>query len=53
MNQLSRIIMGGSSGTADEQSAAPDEGGTYDELMEELDRLLARPLADEKERPAS
>jgi hypothetical protein len=53
MNQLSRIIMGGSSGTPDEQAAAPDERGSYGELMEEIDRLLAQPSADERERPAS
>jgi len=37
MNQLARIIVGGSSGTPDEQAAAPDEQGRYGELMEEID----------------
>jgi hypothetical protein len=41
MNQLSWIIVGGSSGTADEQAAAPDEQGGYGGLMDEIDRLLS------------
>lgn len=53
MNQLSRIVLSGSSGTPDEQAAAPDERGRYGELMEEIDRLLAQPSAGERERPAS
>lgn len=53
MNQLSRIIVSGSSGTPDEQAAAPDEQGGYGELMEEIDRLLAQPSADDRERPSS
>ena len=53
MNQLSRIIVGSSSGTPDEQAAAPDEQGGYGGLMEEIDRLLAQLLADECERPPS
>ena len=46
MNQLSRIIVGGSSGT-------PDEQGGYGGLMDEIDRLLAQTSADERERPES
>jgi len=53
MNQLSRIVLSGSSGTPDEQAAAPDERGSYGELMEEIDRLLAEPSSGERERPAS
>jgi hypothetical protein len=48
MNQLSRIVLSGSSGTPDEQAATPDERGSYGELMEEIDLLLA-PSADERE----
>ena len=40
MNQLSRIIRSEPTGGADEQAAAPDERGSYGELVEEIDRLL-------------
>jgi hypothetical protein len=40
MGQLSRILLAGSSGSQDEQSAAPKEGGGYGELMDEIDRLI-------------
>ena len=40
MGQLGRIVLAGSSGSPDEQAAAPNEGGGYGELMEEIDRLL-------------
>ncbi len=40
MNQLTRIIRNESAGSPDEQAAAPDERGSYGELMEEIDRLL-------------
>ncbi len=53
MKQLSRIIAGGSLGTQDEQAAPLDDRGSYDELTEEIDRLLAEPPPDERERPAS
>ena len=53
MNQLSRIIVNGSAGTPDEQAAAPDEQGGYGELMDEIDRVLARPSSDRLERPTS
>ncbi len=39
--------------TPDEQTAAPDEQGGYGGLIDEIDRLLAQPLVDERERPAS
>ena len=41
MNQLSRIIRQGSAGSPDEQAVAPDERGSYGELMDEIDLLLA------------
>lgn len=53
MNQLTRIVLTGSSGTPDEQVAVPDEGGSYGELMEEIDRVLASPSCSERERPVS
>ncbi len=53
MNQLARIVLSGSSGTPDEQAAAPDERGRYDELMEEIDRVLGSSSCSERERPVS
>ncbi len=53
MNQLSRIVLSGSSGTPDEQAATPDERGSYGELTEEIDRLLTEPSRGEREPPAS
>lgn len=38
--QLSRILLAGSSGSQDEQSAAPQQAGGYGELMDEIDRLI-------------
>jgi len=40
MGQLGRIVLAGSSGSPDEQTAAPNECGGYGELMNEIDRLL-------------
>jgi hypothetical protein len=40
MGQLGRIVLAGSSGSPDEQAAAPNEGGGYGELMDEIDQLL-------------
>lgn len=53
MNQLSRIIVNGSAGTPDEQAAGPDEQGGYGDLMDEIDRVLARLSSDRLERPTS
>ena len=39
MGQLGRILLSRSSGSSDEQSAAPGEGDDYGELMDEIDRL--------------
>lgn len=38
--QLGRILLSSSTGTPDEQSAGPNEGGSYGKLMDEIDRLL-------------
>src|SRR6266508_4857301 len=38
----------GSSGSPDEQAAAPDDRGSDGGLMDEIDRLLAQPSADER-----
>jgi hypothetical protein len=40
MGQLGRILLSGSSGSPDEQSAAPEKGESYGELMDEIDRLI-------------
>lgn len=53
MNQLSRIIANGSGGTPDEQAAMPDKQGSYGDLMDEIDRVLARPSSDRLDRPTS
>jgi hypothetical protein len=41
MGQLSRIVLAETSSSPDEQDATPDDGGSYGELVDELDRLLA------------
>jgi hypothetical protein len=48
--QLSRILLGGSSGSQDEQSVAPEEGGGYGELMDELDTLIETLRSGEADR---
>ena len=40
MSQLGRILFSGSSGSQDEQCAAPEGGDGYGELMDEIDRLI-------------
>jgi hypothetical protein len=40
MGQLGRILLSGSSGSQDEQWAAPEGSGGYGELMDEIDRLI-------------
>jgi hypothetical protein len=40
MGQLGRILLSGSFGSQDEQSAAPDGSDSYGELMDEIDRLI-------------
>jgi len=40
MGQLGRILLSGSSGSQDEQSAAPEGSGSYGELMDEIDQLI-------------
>jgi hypothetical protein len=48
--QLSRILLAGSSGSQDEQSAAPQEGDGYGELMDEPDGLIETWGASEADR---
>jgi hypothetical protein len=50
MGQLSRIVLAGTSSSPDEQDAAPEDGGGYGGLMEEIDRLLVRTQPDKGER---
>ena len=45
VSQLSRIIRNPPERSTDEQTAAPDDRGSYGELMEEIDRLLQTPAA--------
>ena len=40
MGQLGRILLSGSSGSQDEQCAAPEGGDGYGELMDEIERDL-------------
>jgi hypothetical protein len=50
MGQLGRILLSGSSGSPDEQSAAPEEQGGYGELMEQIDQLTGPvPAKDARE----
>jgi len=51
MGQLGRILLSGSSGSPDEQSAAPKEGGSYGELMDEIDRLIESIRTSRPDRP--
>ncbi len=51
MGQLGRILLTGSSGSQDEQSAALEEGGSYGELMDEIDRLIESIEPSEPDRP--
>lgn len=49
MRQLARIVLA-SSGSQDEQAAAPDDSGSYGELMDQIDRLLEQVTAEERDR---
>lgn len=40
MRQLGRILLTTTSGSSDEQSAAPDERGNYGGLSDEIDQVL-------------
>jgi len=40
MGQLGRILLSSMSGSPNEHEAVPDEGGSYGELMDEIDRVL-------------
>jgi hypothetical protein len=50
MGQLSRIVLAETSSSPDEQDATLDDGGSYGDLVDELDRLLARTQSAEGER---
>ena len=50
MSQLGRILLSGSSGSQDEQSAAPEGSGGYGELMDEIDRLIESDQTGEPDR---
>jgi hypothetical protein len=51
MGQLGRILLSGSSGSQDEQSAAPEGSRGYGELMDEIDRLIESDQSSEHDRP--
>jgi hypothetical protein len=38
--QLGRILLSSSTDSPDEQSATPNESGSYGKLMDDIDRLL-------------
>jgi len=50
MGQLGRILLSGSSGSQDEQSAAPEGSGSYGELMDEIDQLIGSNQTSEPDR---
>ncbi len=50
MRQLARIVLTTSSGSPDEQATAPDEGGSYGELMDQIDRVLEQVTAEDRDR---
>lgn len=50
MGQLGRIVLSGSSGSQDEQSAALEGSGGYGELMDEIDRLIESDQTGEPDR---
>jgi len=50
MGQLGRILLSGSSGSQDEQWAAPEEAGGYGELIDEIDRLIESDQTGEPDR---
>ncbi len=51
MGQLGRSLLSPPSGSPDEDSATPDECGSYGELMDEIDRVLEDVSRDEPDRP--
>lgn len=51
MRQLGRILLSPPSGSPDEDAAAPDECGSYGELMDEIDRVLEDFARDEPDPP--
>ena len=51
MRQLTKIVLSQTSGSTDEQAAAPDEDGSYGELMDAIDGFLEQ--ISEDERPGS
>ncbi len=40
MRQLARILLAEATSSPDEQVAGPGDGGSYGELMDEIDRVL-------------
>jgi len=50
MGQLGRILLSGSSGSQDEQWAAPQGSDSYGELMDEIDRLIENDQRGEPDR---
>jgi hypothetical protein len=49
-SQLGRTLLSRRSLSADQQDAAPNEGGSYGELMDVIDRIL-EPMPAEVEEP--
>ena len=49
MRQLTKIVLSETSGSSDEQAAAPDEGGSYGELMDAIDGFLEQISPEERQ----
>ncbi len=49
MRQLARITLAATTGSPDEQMAAPDETGSYGELIDEIDRLVKPLLSNQQD----
>jgi hypothetical protein len=51
-SQLWRAVLAGSSMSADQQDAAPDEDGTYGELVEAIDEIVGEDAPETAPRTA-
>jgi hypothetical protein len=52
-SQLGRTLLSRRSLSADQQDAAPDETGSYGELMDAIDRILEPAQAEARDRSLS
>jgi hypothetical protein len=49
MRQLTRILLAETTSTLDEQVATPGDGGSYGELMDEIDRVLEQVGSEDRD----